>query len=382
MPIPIGFERDQIYKCLGDRLTKLEVDRSKGEIERMFTELQQKNADLELRCRRLEDQINILHRALVELQNEKIWLEIRFAWMLFPRRLDSEKRPDFTTRMRTPSPDRMSQASDNEHGSWLQEEDGGPINSICIQEATDSVHSSTTNDRPAYTGFMPPRMSPFCKDEFALHGCLEHVREVKSLPLLLIRALTSDGHSDMRYKMSIQQVTLAHYFEDTDISNQSLRNSLGFIITSSDAFVKEESSEETVVMIRLQLIIQERVQGKKTGKKSGDGPVRQWRSRRNNLTKILNRNSELIVHLPDGYFYLGTFSGQGITVLNCDEFQALDLPVREAVIRATAGNVAMTLKLFEEISCAYSLGKLLACRVALKKTGFNDALAGALRTAH
>ena len=42
----------------------------------------------------------------------------------------------------------------------------------------------------------------------------------------------------------------------------------------------------------------------------------------------------------------------------------------------------MTFELFEEISRAYSLGKLLACRVALKKTGFNDALAGALRTAH
>ena len=95
--------------------------------------------------------------------------------------------------------------------------------------------------------------------------------------------------------------------------------------------MKEESSEETVVMIRLQVIIQERVQGKKTGKKNGGGPVRQWRSRKNKLRKILNRNNELIVHLPDGYFYLGTFSGQGITVLNCDEFRALDLPVSRSL---------------------------------------------------
>lgn len=57
---------------------------------------------------------------------------------------------------------------------------------------------------------MPPKMSPFCKDEFALRGCLEHVREVKALPLRLIRALTSDGHLGMRYKMSIQQVMLTY----------------------------------------------------------------------------------------------------------------------------------------------------------------------------
>ena len=66
-------------------------------------------------------------------------------------------------------------------------------------------------------------------------------------------------------------------------------------------------------------------------RRSAHGPVRQWRSRKNKLRKILNRNNELIVHLPDGYFYLGTFSGQGITVLNCDEFRALDLPVSRSL---------------------------------------------------
>ena len=38
----------------------------------------------------------------------------------------------------------MSQASDNEHGSWLQEVDEGLINSVGIQEAIDSIHSSTS----------------------------------------------------------------------------------------------------------------------------------------------------------------------------------------------------------------------------------------------
>ena len=200
--------------------------------------------------------------------------------------------------------------------------------------------------------------------------------------------------------MSIQQVVLNYYFEDSNVSYQSLRDSLRFLVASSDAFVKEESSEETVVMIHIQAIMQARVQRKKKWKKNGDGAVLvQWRSRKSSLARTWGKDSELIVRRPDGYFYLGTFCGQGNTVLNCDEFQALDLTVsrslslhssyeaddlsiqvREAVIRATAGKVAMNIELFREISCAYSLGKLLACRVELKKTGFNDTLAGALRT--
>ncbi|THH17597.1 hypothetical protein EW146_g3248 [Bondarzewia mesenterica] len=143
------------------------------------------------------------------------------------------------------------------------------------------------------------------------------------------------------------------------------------VIAGSELLSENSVNLSDAILIRpgrLRYTVQ--VRGKNKKKKKID--VR-WRAYKP-LTTISKRENEVILQQPDaGWFYLGTFRGQGQQELLPAEFACLSQKTKDAVIRMTAGKTTDA-AVMQEISNLYSMGYLHAHRINLQLMGNKKAI--------